>query len=127
MADEGGDVAGEEALGELAHHRMLDIGLGDERAIDVLPVLCSPAEDAASLYSCHDSGDCCLRQLTVGVQLLPDLRDRQLPLFPEEAKDGDLELGQRLTIGHYKSSWRSTSVDSTGVERNVKSGVRKVD
>src|SRR5687767_5958862 len=100
VGDERGDVARKETLGELAHHRMLYISFGYEGAIHELTVACSPGENSAALESGNDRGDCRLRQLSLVVQLLPDLRDRQLALIPEQAEDGDLELGQVLAIGH---------------------------
>jgi hypothetical protein len=79
---------------------MLYIGFGDEGAIDELTVSRSPGEDAAALQPGDDRRDGRLRQLSLGVQLLPDLRDGHLALLPEEAKDGSLELGQLLAISH---------------------------
>jgi hypothetical protein len=67
VADERGDIAGEEAFGELAHHRMLHIGLSDESAIDELAVFCSSREDAAPLEPGDDGRDGCLRELSLGV------------------------------------------------------------
>jgi hypothetical protein len=79
---------------------MLHIGLGDEGAIDELSVSRSAGEDSPALKPGDDRRDGGLRQLSLGVQLLPDLRDGQLALFPEEAKDGGLEVGELLAIGH---------------------------
>jgi hypothetical protein len=62
---------------------MLDVSFGDEGAIDKLTLAGSPGEDSAALETSDDGGDGCLRQLSLGVQLLPNLRDGQLALFPE--------------------------------------------
>src|SRR5689334_14768765 len=96
---------------------MLHIGFGDEGAIDELLVLRPSREYAPSLQSCNDGRDGCLRQLSLGVQLLPYLGDGQLALIPEKAQDRDLELGQRLAVGHAFGVRVSTGVDSTCVER----------
>src|SRR4051812_23559523 len=101
---------------------MLYVGFGDESAIDVLLVSRSPRQYAAALEPCDDRGDSRLRQLSLGVQLLPDLRDGELALFPEESKDGDLELSELLAVGH-QILVVSTLVDSTPVERTVKGKV----
>jgi hypothetical protein len=100
VADERCDIAGKQALGELANHGMLDVGFGDERAIDELTVTRSPGEDSPALKPGDYSRNGRLRQLPLGVKLLPDLRDGQLALLPEEAKDGGLEVGELLAIGH---------------------------
>src|SRR6476469_3772097 len=83
---------------------MLDIGFSDKRAIRELPIPRSASEDSPSLKPGDDRGDGRLRQLSLRVQLLPDLGDGQLALIPEQAKDGGLELGQLLAIGHSISS-----------------------
>src|SRR5688500_2257497 len=95
---------------------MLYVWLGDQRAIDELTVSCSSGEDPAALEPRDNRSHGRLRQLTRGVQLLPDLCDGQLPLFPEEAEHRNLELGELLAIGHF-SLLVSTRVDSTPVER----------
>src|SRR4051812_41650530 len=79
---------------------MLYIGFGDQGAIDELLVTRPPCEDSSALEPSHDGGNSRLRQLSLGVQLLPDLRDGELALFPEQAKDGDLELGELLAVRH---------------------------
>src|SRR5687768_4732992 len=107
VGDERGDVARKETLGELAHHRMLYISFGYEGAIHELTVACSPGEDSAALEPGNDRGDCRLRQLSLVVQLLPDLRDCQLALVPEQAKDRDLELGQVLRSEEHTSELQS--------------------
>src|SRR2546423_9547182 len=104
VAEQGSDVASEQPLGELAHHRVLDVGFSDKGSVDELTVLDSSGENATSLQPGDNRGDSSLRQLSLGVQLLPDLRGGQLAVFPQQAKDRDLELGQRLAIRHLDSS-----------------------
>src|SRR3954468_3374267 len=79
---------------------MLYVGFGDEGAVDELLVARSTGEDSASLEPGDDRRHGRLRQLSLVVQLLPDLCDGELALFPKEAKHGDLELGQLLAVGH---------------------------
>src|SRR3982751_5032102 len=98
VAEKGGDVTGKQALGELTDHRVLDVGFSDERAVDELPILRPPREYPTSLQPRDNRRDSRLRQLSLGVQLLPDLRGGQLAVFPQQAKDRDLEFGQRLAI-----------------------------
>src|SRR5256885_3545416 len=74
VAEQGSDVASEQPLGELAYHRVLDVCFCDKRAIDELTVLRSSGEDTPSLQPGDNRGDSSLRQLSLGVQLLPDLR-----------------------------------------------------
>jgi hypothetical protein len=104
VANERRDITGKQTLGELAHHGMLNVGFGEERAIDELPVSGSPGEDSATLKPGDDRRDRRLRQLSAGVQLLPDLGNSELSLLPEEAQDGNLELGKLLTISHMSSA-----------------------
>src|SRR2546423_29056 len=99
---------------------MLYVSFGDEGAIDELTLPGSSGEDSAALEPRDDRSDRRLGQLPLGVQLLPDLGDRQLALLPKQAKDGDLELSELLAIRHLTSSPVSTRVDSTRVERHVK-------
>jgi hypothetical protein len=61
---------------------MLDVGFGDERAINELSVARSTSEDSAALKPGDYSRNGRLSQLPLGVKLLPDLRDGQLALFP---------------------------------------------
>src|SRR5256885_16020751 len=98
---------------------MLNVCLSNQRPIDELLVSGSSGEDASALETRDNWRHCCLRQLSLGVQLLPDLSYRQFALFPEKAKDGDLELGELLAVGHLVLLV-STHVDSTLVERGVK-------
>src|SRR6185436_5772638 len=83
---------------------MLYIGFSNEGAIDELPVLGASRQDSPSLEPGDNGGNGRLRQLTLRVQLLPDLGNGQLAVVPEQAKDGGLELGQLLAIGHSISS-----------------------
>ena len=62
---------------------MLHIGLGDQSAINELAVFGAAREDAPPLQPRDDGGDGGLRQLPVGIELLPDLRDSELALIPE--------------------------------------------
>src|SRR2546423_2980046 len=100
VAEKGGDITGKKALSELTDHRVLDLGFSDERAIDELTVFRSSGENPASLQPRDNRRNSRLRQLSLGVQLLPDLRSGQLTVFPQQAKDGDLQFGQRLAIRH---------------------------
>ena len=79
---------------------MLDVGLSDEGAIHELTVFGSPGEDSAALKPRDDRRHSRLCQLSLGVQLLPNLGNGELALLPEEAKDGGLELGELLAISH---------------------------
>jgi hypothetical protein len=72
---------------------MLDVSFGDEGAIDELAVLGSSGQDAPALEPRDDRRDCRLRQLSLGVELLPDLSYCQLALIPEEAEHRGLEIG----------------------------------
>src|SRR5688500_19548296 len=100
MADESRRVAGEHPLRELADHRLLDIGFGDHGAIDELAVARSPSDDPSTLESrdeCRDGG---LGETPLVVERLPYLGDGGLATVPEQAENGELELGELVTFGH---------------------------
>jgi hypothetical protein len=83
---------------------MLNVSFGDERAIDELTLSSSPGEDSAALKPSDDRRNGGLRQLSLGVKLFPDLCDGQLALFPEKAKDSNLELSELVAISHLTST-----------------------
>ena len=103
MRDERGGVPGEQALRQLAHHRVLDIRFGDRGAIDVLPVARASRDDPSTLQSgdeCRDGG---LSQAALLVQGLPELGHGRFAAVPEQAEDGELQLGDLVTIRHERS------------------------
>src|SRR4051812_15173336 len=100
VAHECGDVAGEEPLGELADHRVLDIRLGDGGAIYVLPLARAAVHHASALQPRDERGDGRLSETSLRIERLPDLGNAGFAALPEQAEDSDLEFGEGLTLGH---------------------------
>src|SRR4051812_34761004 len=68
VAHERGHVTVEQALGELLHHRVLDISLRDECPVHELAVPAAPLQHASALQSRDDGRDGRLREMALRVQ-----------------------------------------------------------
>src|SRR5256885_14523688 len=107
MLDERGDVAIEQALRQLTDHRVLHLALGHRRAVVVLAGLggSPPGDDTTALESRQHRGNGGLGEPALGVQGLPDVLDRCLAPVPQDAQDGELQLGELVALRHAPASW----------------------
>ena len=90
------------ALGQLTDHRVLHFLLGHRGAVVVLARLGGgpPSDDPAALEARQHGGDGGLGQPALGVQGLPDVLDRRFALVPDDAQDGELQLGELMALRH---------------------------
>src|SRR4051812_30098545 len=103
VIDEGRGIAREQSLGQLAHHRMLHVRFRDRGAVEELSVARAPRDDAPTLQTRDECRDRRLREAALLVERLPQLGDGGLTPLPEQAQDGQLELGELMTLGHCDS------------------------
>src|SRR6266581_6020057 len=102
MLDQGGDVAVEQALGQLTDHRVLHFLFGHRGAVVELARLRrgAPSDDAAALEARQHRGDGGLGEPALGVQGFPDVLHRRFALVPDDAQDGELQLGELVALRH---------------------------
>src|SRR4051812_39504178 len=94
---------------------MLDIGFGDRGAIEELSVARAPCDDPSTLETCDECRDGGLCETALLVKRFPELADRGFAAIPEQAEDGELQLGDLMTFRHRGSvviySCRFTAVE----------------
>ena len=94
MADQRRRRAVEEQVGEVGDHRASHLRLGDQRLVDEEPSLGLMPHDSAFFEAREDRGDGGLRELALRRQRLLHFEHRGFAAFPEDADDGELEIGE---------------------------------
>ena len=99
MTHQGGRASVAQKRGELGNHRATYFLFTDEWAIDELATLEAVLDDAAFLEARQQRGNRGLGQVALGTQAGLYLQYGRLGAFPENAHDGELEVGERR--GHW--------------------------
>src|SRR3989454_12727465 len=100
MLHQSGDVAVEQALGQLTDHRVLALAFGPRGAVVGLAGLGPPGDGTPTLEPREHGGDGGLGEPSLGVQGFPDVLDRRFAPFPDDPQDGELQLGELMATWH---------------------------
>lgn len=94
MAHEGSGAPVEEERCELGDHRASHILLGDERPVDELTPVEAMLDDRPFLEPRQQSRDGRLCEVALRPEPVLHFQHRRLGAIPEDAHDGELEIGE---------------------------------
>src|SRR4051812_15125627 len=99
MGHECGRTTIEQQLRELGDHRAADILLRNEWPVHELATFEAVLDDTALLEPRQQRRDGRLRELALGPQAVLHVQHRRLGTIPQDAHDGELQIGERYWHG----------------------------